>query len=63
MLSSLAAGAAEGELHGEVLVPTALLDRLLALIRAPDTHQEVRHTRSFLLLLIPVGGLDSMHAV
>lgn len=42
VLSSLAAGAAEGELPGEVLVPTALLDRLLALIRAPDTHQEVR---------------------
>lgn len=48
VLSSLAAGAAEGELPGEVLVPTALLDRLLALIRAPDTHQEVRekHTQA-----------------
>lgn len=42
VLSSLAAGAAEGELPGEVLVPTSLLDRLLDLIRAPDTHQEVR---------------------
>lgn len=63
VLSSLAAGAAEGELHGEVLVPTALLDRLLALIRAPETHQEVRHTCSLLLLLIHVGALDSMHAL
>jgi hypothetical protein len=41
VLSSLAAGAAEGELPGEVLVPTSLLDRLLDLIRAPNTHQEV----------------------
>jgi hypothetical protein len=41
VLSSLAAGAAEGELPGEVLVPTSLLDRLLDLIREPATHQEV----------------------
>jgi hypothetical protein len=43
VLSSLAAGAAEGELPGEVLVPTSLLDRLLDLIREPATHQEVSH--------------------
>jgi hypothetical protein len=42
VLSSLAAGAAEGELPGEVLVPTSLLDRLLDLIRSSDTYQEVR---------------------
>lgn len=42
VLSSLAAGAAEGELPGEVLVPTSLLDRLLDLIRHQHTHQEVR---------------------
>lgn len=41
VLSSLAAGAAEGELPGEMLVPTSLLDRLLDLIREPATHQEV----------------------
>lgn len=41
VLSSLAAGAAEGELPGEVLVPTALLDKLLDLIRAQHTHQQV----------------------
>lgn len=42
VLSSLSAGAAEGEVSGDVLVPTQLLDRLLHLIRDPDTHQEVR---------------------
>lgn len=42
VLSSLSAGAAEGEVAGEVLVPTQLLDRLLALIRQHDTHEQVR---------------------
>jgi hypothetical protein len=41
VLSSLAAGAAEGELAGHVLVPTALLDRLLRLITDTATHQDV----------------------
>ncbi|WIA33117.1 hypothetical protein OEZ86_006269 [Tetradesmus obliquus] len=42
VLSSLSAGAAEGEVAGEVLVPTQLLDRLLALIRQHDTHEQVK---------------------
>lgn len=42
VLSSLAAGAVEGELAGEALVPTSLLDKLLALVRDTDTHTEVR---------------------
>jgi hypothetical protein len=41
VLSSLAAGAAEGEVAGEVLVPTQMLDRLLHIIRQPGTHEQV----------------------
>jgi hypothetical protein len=41
VLSSLSAGAAEGEVAGEVLVPTQLLDRLLHIIRQPATHEQV----------------------
>lgn len=42
VLSSLAAGICEGEVSGEVLVTTQLLDRLLHLIRDTHTPQEVR---------------------
>lgn len=41
VLSSLAAGVCEGEVLGEVLVTTQLLDRLLQLIRDTQTPQQV----------------------
>jgi hypothetical protein len=41
VLSSLSAGAAEGEVAGEVLVPTQMLDRLLHIIRQPGAHEQV----------------------
>eukprot|EP00878_Enallax_costatus_P012029 GHUV01012560.1.p1 GENE.GHUV01012560.1~~GHUV01012560.1.p1 ORF type:complete len:820 (+),score=326.73 GHUV01012560.1:341-2800(+) len=41
VLSSLSAGACEGEVPGEVLMPTQLLDRLLQLIKEQGTPQEV----------------------
>eukprot|EP00879_Flechtneria_rotunda_P032066 GHRR01035216.1.p1 GENE.GHRR01035216.1~~GHRR01035216.1.p1 ORF type:complete len:662 (+),score=312.34 GHRR01035216.1:1297-3282(+) len=42
MLSSLAAGAGEGEVPGEVLVPTPLLHRLLQMARDDNIDSEVR---------------------
>jgi hypothetical protein len=42
VLSAIAAGCAEGEVPGDVLLPPLLLDRLLQLAADPGTHVEVR---------------------